>query len=373
MRELLEIRDATGTIVAACEDYVTASFVPRHLDVGTWTVTVPLESASAARLLEPGAGVQLSVDDVPMVSGYVVLVQADTGDGRGLITFTGVDDMVVLTDRLASPQPGTAAPPYNVSAYDTRSGVAETVIKAYADANAGPGAVLARRWPGLTIAPDLARGATVKGTARWPRLLDVAAELATAGGLGLRCVALELDVTQPTDRSATVEFSEARGSLGRLTFEQRAPAATYVYVLGGGEGTARTVLEAAESSAMAAGWWRRERMRDARDTTDLTVMAQRAAEELAGDVDGARLGMTVETIDTPGCQWPDDYGLGDLVRIVTPWGLEVTRQVTQVEIALTADKGTTVTPTLGVLSPETPAALTALTAHARRIARMEAR
>lgn len=370
---LLEIRDASGVIVAACEDYTSATFVAKWLDLGAWTITLPLLSTSTALLLAPGAGVQLSLDDVPVFSGPVITADGDTGDGRGQITISGVDDMVVLADRLASPQPGTAAPPYNLNAYDTRTGVAETVIKAYVNLNAGPGAVSARRWPGLSIATDLVRGSTVTGNARWGRLLDVTAELANAGGLGLRCVALQFDVTAPADRSAVVEFSEQRGSLGRVSFSMQAPGATYVYVAGGGEGTARTLIEAAATPSLSAGWWRRERFRDARDTTDPTVMAQRAVDELDADVDATKLGLTIETIDTPGTRWPTDYSLGDFVSVVTPWDTTLIRRVTALQIALTAEAGTTVTPTLGVLAPETPAAITAIAAQARRLARLETR
>lgn len=376
---LLEIRNAAGQIVAACEDYTDAVFAPRWLDVGMWALTLPLTSSSAGLLLTPGYGIRAELDSIPVISGPAITAQGDTGDGSGQIHIAGVDDMTVLADRLASPQPSAAAPPYSGSAYDVRGGIAESVIKAYVSANAGPSAVPARRWPGLTIAPDLARGSTVSGNARWPRLLDLGAELAVAGGLGLKCVDLTFDVVVPVDRSAMVEFSDDRGSLGKLAFEQQAPTATYVYVAGGGEGVARTFLEQAAGSALAGGWWRRERFRDARDTSDLTVMAQRATEELDADLDATKLGLTVDVTDVEGCRWPTDYALGDIVAVVTPWGVKVSRRVTAITIALSAEAGTTVTPTLGVLTPTTPetsevaAAVAALMAQARRIARLETR
>lgn len=370
---LLEIRDATGTVIAACEDYTSFTGNIRWNDVGAWTVTLPLTSTSAGLLLTPGYGIQFTLDDVIVLSGIALTADGDTGDGVGQVTISGADDMLVLADHLASVQPATATQPYSVSAYDTRTGVAETIIKQYVNLNAGPGAVAARRWPGLTIAADDAQGATVKGNARWGRLLDVCAELALAGGLGLSCVGLVFDVTVPEDLSALVEFSEQRGSLGRVTFSQQAPAATYVYVGGSGEGTARVFYEQAASESLAAGWPRRERFRDARDTADVTVLAQRAAEELAADIDATKLGLTVEAIDAPGCRWPADYQVGDLVTVVTPWGVTLTRRVTALQVSLTAETGTVITPTLGVLAPETPAAIAALSAQARRLARLETR
>lgn len=370
---LLEIRDAAGTVVAACEDYTAFTGSIRYNDVGAWTVTLPLTSASAGLLLTPGYGIQFTVNDVLVLSGMALTADGDTGDGVGQVTISGADDMLVLADRLASAQPATATQPYSVSAYDARTGVAETIIKQYVNLNAGPGAVAARQWPGLTIAADDAQGTSVKGNARWGRLLDVAAELARAGGLGLSCVGLVFDVTVPEDLSATVEFSEQRGSLGRVAFSQQAPGSTYVYVGGSGEGAARTFYEQAATESLAAGWPRRERFRDARDTTDAVVLAQRAVEELGADVDATKLGLTIEAIDAPGCRWPADYQVGDLVTVVTPWGVTLTRRVTGLQVALSAETGTTITPTLGVLAPETPTALAALSAQARRLARLETR
>ena len=373
---LLEIRDAAGQVVEACEDYTAAEFTARWNQLGTWTLTVPLTSSAAALLSRPGYGIVASLDGVARFSGYVLSFGADTGDGTANAVFAGADDLIVLADRLASPEPGTAAPPYAGSAYDTRSGVCETVVKAYVAVNAGSGAVPARRWAGLSIAPDLARGATVTGNTRWHRLLDVCAELALTGGLGLSCVNLVFDVVVPTDRTTLVEFSAARGSLGRVQFAQEAPGATYVVVGGGGEGTARLFVEHANLDALGVGWWRAERFRDARDTSDTVVLAQRATEELHPDIDDTKLGLTVDAIDTPGVRWPTDYQLGDLVTVETPFATTVTRRVAELKISLTAEQGTTVTPTLGVLRPEADAvaaAVAALQAQARRITRLEVR
>ena len=370
---LIEVRDSAGAMVATVDEFESFACTIKHLAPGPWSLALPLDTEPARLLLKNGYGVEVRRYGLPIMSGLVIAAEVDTGDGRGLVTVSGLDDLVILADRLASPQPGTAAPPYATTAYDTRSGIAETIIKQYANVNAGPGAVSTRRWPGFTIATDLARGSSVAGTGRWQSAFDLCRELAVAGGLGLRCVSLIFDVYVPVDRTTSVEFSHRRDSLGALKFSHQAPQATFVYCGGGGEGTARTIVEAINSPAIASGWWRRERFRDARDTTDATILAQRALEDLGVDLDTIAVGVDAEVFEVPGCKWGTDYEVGDLVSIVTPWDVTLTRRVEHVTVVMTPDAGTVITPTLGTLCPEADPLIAALAGQNRRLARLETR
>lgn len=371
----ITVRDGSGARLGIVDVYEKLSLFTRHLDVGAWVLEMDLDDPLVPDLIAPGAGIIVKFNGAVKLSGPVrtpVEIKID-GASRS-IAFTGPDDLTILRDRTAHPQPGTATPPYSGSAYDVRTGAGETVIKAYVDVNAGPGATLARREPGFSIATDLTRGATVTGRFRWGNLLDRVAELATLSGLGLRCLDRVFDVYQPVDRSADVEFSTPRGSLAGLSYRRDAPAATYAYVGGGGEGTARTIVEAENSSALADGWPRIEVFADRRDTTDPTELAQAATSALIGEDSAGtdRVGVSITTTDTDGTEYGVDYEVGDVVSWVDPWGTKFPLSVQAAKIEITPS-GVNVEPTLGTIVPEIPAQFQRLRSLARRTSRLEQR
>lgn len=367
-RWIIEGRDRWGVVQKTCDTYISFSTVMNYSGVGTWSLVCPVNQPIVELLLSPGSGVQFrkSTSNSPVSSGYCTGASIKAG----VATFAGVDDLIVLADSLASPQPGTAVPPYSTFEFDVRSGVAETVIKAYVNANIGPSAVTARRWPGLTIAPDLARGSAVTGGPRWTQLIDAVKTLATSGGLGFKCVGLVFDVVAPATRTA--KFSVADGTLADVAFTQSVPQATYVYVGGSGAGTSRLIVEGWLGSALAAGWWRRERFVDGGDVSDTTVLVRKGAEALGVvDVDPTKIGLTLDVVPNT-LLFGVDYSLGDFVTVVTPWGPEYVRRVEQV--AITADQdGVKVVPSLGPLGAEIASTASALAEHNRRLATLERR
>lgn len=370
----LTVRDRTGARLGVIDTYDKLTMSMRHLDVGTWVLDLPLDAPLVPELVTPGAGLIVERDDVVVLSGPMMPVGVKHDGEAGTVTVSGFDDLLALRNRAASPQPATVVPPYNSQAYDVRTGICETVIKQYVDVNAGPGALVSRRRVGLTVAADQARGGTVTGRARWHNLLTHVVELAVLGGLGVRCKDLVFDVYQPVDRTATVEFSDDRQNLAGYSFERQPPAATYVYVLGGGEGTARTVVEAINSQAIADGWDRIEAVSDRRDTTDPAELAQAATAALIGEGSSStdRTGVTILPVDTEAAAFGVDYQLGDLVAWVDPWGVRSSRLVQAVQIDITPG-AEIVVPTLGSIIPDTPAQFARLQSLARRAARLEVR
>lgn len=338
--------------LAQVDDFAGCEAIVRFNAVGSWVLSgLPATSDAAVVLLEEGSGLVITRDGTTFLSGPVADLERVSVADSDVVQVAGVDDLVLLADRLASPEPATLAPPYATSAYDVRTGVGSSVLRQYVDVNAGPGAIAARRTAGLTLAADPGLGGSVTGRARWQPLTEILSELAlAAGGLGFRVRQsgsdLPFTVYQPTDRSAEVVLGYDFGSLRAFRHSVKRPGANYVVTGGGGEGIARTVRER-EDGESRARWGRIERFLDQRHTSDALELDQALDEELARSASAT--GLSIETIDTANLVYGDDYDLGDKVRVMI--GESAIDEIVR-EVRLTLDpSGAVVTPAIGTPSP----------------------
>jgi hypothetical protein len=369
----LYVIDATGARVAELDDYAQATIIPRFLAIGAWRLEAARTPAAELLLLD-GYGIQFVRDTTVVLSGPVrERVREYRATAEGFVdgyTFTGPDELVYLADRLAHPQPAASAPPYSSTAYDVRTGVASTILRQYVDVNAGPSAIAARRVTGLTLGADPVVGTSITGRARWQNLFDLLVELATIAGVGFRLADRTFEVYDPVDRSATVKLSVALGSLRGVTYTERASRANYVVVGGGGEGTARTIVEDSVPTEITR-WGRIETFVDRRDTTNTTELGEAAdgALEDGAAVRGFKLDLAETEATTPFA----DYNLGDLVS-VTVDGVEFTDVVRELNIVLGRD-GETITPTVGdpTADPTKPRIFDAVARALRAVRNLERR
>jgi microcystin-dependent protein len=114
-------------------------------NVGSWTLVLANGHPMVPVLRTPGAGIIITRVDTGAVltSGPVdspTLDVSATSPG-GTVTFTGVTDSVILSDRLAYPDPTTPNAAAQSVANDTRTGTAEDLMYAYVDQNIGPSAM----------------------------------------------------------------------------------------------------------------------------------------------------------------------------------------------------------------------------------------
>lgn len=335
----LYLRDPTLQREGQIDDFEKCEAIARFNDIGTWTVDVDGRAPLAAKLATPGYGIELVRDDTTVVMSGPMRHRVWSRDGDQLqLTVSGVDDMIWLKRRLAHPQPATAAPPYNTNEYDVRTGVASTVLRAYVNANAGAGALAPRQVTGLGLDTDPLAGTTVTGRARWQVLLQLLQELAIAGGnLGFRVTksgtSLLFQVYEPTDRTSSVILSTELGNLFGYDYESEASEVNYVYLGGGGEGTARTVREGSDSAEVTS-WGRIEAFQDRRDTTDTGELDQEITKTLTEGV--GKTGLSINPVDIDGMVFLQDYNLGDLVTYVID-GEPNTQIVREARITLTPD------------------------------------
>lgn len=324
---IIRVRAADLSVVAEITDVASPDFVLRHQAVGSFVLSVPANSVAAPFLRAPGAGIILLRNGRTLFSGPVRRIQDSLAEQDGAMVSTlevsGPDDTVILAESLASPEPATSGPPYDTDEYDVRTGPAESLMHGYVSDNAGPTAVAARIRAGLTLGVDGVHGATVTGRARWHTLLEVLQTLArqsvAAGGvdIGFRVVQTGESLTflteVPQDRRATARFSTEFGNLRGFTYEDVAPAATYVVTAGQGEGTARAVAETEDTAATARWAARIEQFKDRRDVPTGDELVAAAGEALLESQGKSRL--TLDPVDTENLAFGVGYNVGDIVTV----------------------------------------------------------
>lgn len=316
----------------------------RFNNVGNWSISLPSDQPMAEALRQPGAGLIVTGPDGVLLSGPTASATLDKtkDDPEGVWLISGVDDSVILADRLAYPDPTVANPALSTVANDDRTGKASTIMCAYVDNNIGVSAVSARRIASLIASVDPVAGSTLTGSPRFTILGELLTNLASIDGLGFDVKqvgsALQFSVFQPVDRSAYIRMDIANNTLSKAEYGYASPEATRAIVGGTGVGTERTLLEVVSASATAAesAWGRRiERFVDQNNESDPVVLAQKGAEELA------KSGKTFTSVDiVPSSdltmRYGNDWNLGDKVG-VTIGNQAVAATVTTVAIRIDSD------------------------------------
>lgn len=310
------VRDKDLNRVAEVDDYHSLDLIPRFNNPGSWALDLPIVSDAAKEIVKQKSGVIVQKDGQTIFSGPVTSRKRMWNADEDKITVTGYDDLIYIYRSLAYPVP--LGPPYTSQAYDIRTGVAETIIKQFVDVNIGPNARSDRRIQNLILQPDQGLGKTVTGRARFHSLIELFRMLALAGGdLGFRIVqvdkSLEFQVYQPSDKTKEVVFSPLLGNLIDFEYLTADPDTNYVVVGGGGEGTARTILERGDSTSISK-YGRIESFVDRRDTTDQAELEQSLNEELAQKAE--RTGLSIVPIDIEGTSFNANYNLGDKVSVI---------------------------------------------------------
>lgn len=342
----VEIRDASlkrvGQLLPA--DLVGFEAVLRYNDIGSWKCNLPVGHRMAEYLKQAGSGIIISTAEGTLLSGPTVSVvqSQETGDPTGTYEIAGVDDSVLLKERLAYPTPTTADVTAQTNAYDERTGAAETVIKAYVTANIGASAPTARKVPGLVVDASAGLGSTVTATARFETLQELIGGLADTANLGftIEQVGTELHfiVFEPTDRSGKIRLDVYNGKLSRSEYTYAQPKVTRAIVGGDGDGAARTFLETTTTDSLAAetAWGRRiEVFTDARSSTDTNALQQSGTELLTKD-GKTQISVSISPSDDQTMLFGKDWNLGDKLTVVMG-NLELVSVVTEVGLLINSD------------------------------------
>lgn len=345
------VQDSALVRQGAVDDVVTGELRKRWNAPGAFQLELDGANPALSLLATAGARVEVTRDGTTVLAGPVSMLRRVRTPQRSSVFVAGPDDLGLLWERVAHPQPGTASPPWSSTAEDVRTGTLSTILRQFVDYNAAPSAVTAREVPHLALGTDPVTGASTTLRARYQTLGEFVAAAATAAALRIDvactpATSLTFEVAACADKTGSVQFSEAFGNLAGYTYELAAPTATTVYVGGQGEGTARTFRVQTDSAAESA-WRRVEALVDRRD---LSVSAELDAAGLEALAEmGARTSLSITPIETESVAWPVDYQVGDLVAVVVDGG-QITDRVS--EVVVTLDRyGARASATVGALKP----------------------
>ena len=344
-----EVRDESLNRVGQLlpTDLVGWKSVLRFNNVGSWEITLPADHVLGLVLAAPGAGIIVTHRTAGVIlSGPTTAVEnvSEAGDPNGVMKISGVDDSVILGERLAYPTPSSADVTAQTSAYDTVSSeIASTAMYGYIERNLVAGvAPSARAVPSLVLAADTAIGTNVTKSARFDILGELLTELAVVDGLGFDIkqndLELEFSVYEPVNRSGEIRMDVQNNTLSSTSYGYGVMGLSRAIVAGQGEGADRQFVEVdtAESLAAETLWGRRiETFIDQRNTAVLAELEQAGLEALAES------GLTITSIDVvpssdTTMRYGIDWNLGDSVTVVVG-GQEVSAVVTQVALSVEAD------------------------------------
>lgn len=330
------------TQLAQVDTFTSATLVARHNAVSAYELVMPADTEAARAILTAARPRILFVtEDGVLRSGPVIRLHRSFAADADVLTVNGVDDLAWLARRLAHPEPGVSAPPYNHQAYHTISGAASQVIADFVSWNAGPKAILNRQVPGLQVPVPVALGPQVKLSARYQNLLDFVTPTAKAAGLGFRVRDLIFETFVP---SGSARFSVELGTLASWESAMDAPDVTYVYVAGQGEGMARTIRELYDQPALMA-WGRFETFQDRRDTADAAELDQAGRETLADSLHPPSI--VLSTLDTQAQEFGRDWNVGDTAYYKLADGTPVRDVIVEAKIELQPNRPPIITPVMG--------------------------
>jgi hypothetical protein len=353
---LIEVRDRTlervGTITHEFMD-LTAKLPDNS--VGEWVLTLPGAHPMVPHLNAEG-------------SGIIVYVRGETWSGPtshpaketnrenpdGTWTFTGITDDIILADARAFPDPSNANPSTQSRSNDTRTGNAETLMRAYVAFNIANAAIMvdhtgapAGRLAGLrrklrVESLNQNRGPVLTKSPRFQILHELLSEIATYANLSYRVVQREdhlvFEVVTRRDRSDLVRLDIHNGTLSSEQFEKAPPTITRGIIAGQGEGTERAIVLRTNATAAAAeeSWGRViETFIDQRDAKTVVELEQSGDEKL---IEGGFTASNIKVIasDDQTMEYGEAWRQGDLVAVVIA-GQEVKTRVSAVAFVINKD------------------------------------
>ena len=319
-------------------------------DIGTLSLSLPkpsnwrtlfaLDNFLEVERTHPVTG-ELQVEET-----YLVRETNPYRDGNDeLIVVGGVALNHLIKRRVVNP----ADDPAQAGGYSTKAGRAEVVMRAYAREQMGDLASAARRTPGLTIPAGTGNGNTLGDRLNMENLFDKMQDFAHrsfvdfhlrrdyANQLVLDIAPMGVDRTKTTNAPGRpyLYFSPARNNLNSPSLDyDRREEATFCYVLGQGQGSARYVYPVSAVTVYDSIFNRIEFTADAsnaKDNSPTTIVG--AGQDALRDKRAVpSFGFQPNGID-PGTVYRADFDLGDYVTV--GWdGFEVDERITAIEITL---------------------------------------
>ena len=343
---VIEVFDKTFHREGWIGDPLAVSATPRHNAIGTCTFSVASDHRRLPALAASGARCRIKYLDQHLLSGRVSLLGGKGPGLSGEVELTVEDDFRLLYSVLGWPVP-TASLTGQTVAYDTRTGPAESVAKAFVQANA-----INRLGLPVTNATDLGRGANVTVSLRMRPLADRLLPVIEPAGIGLTVrqegAGLVVDAYEPVDYPRLL--SEESGTVSDWKWSSAAPMATRVVAGLQGEATARTFYALTDPARETEWGDKIEVFRDARDIEDDPSLANSRMQESL-DEGAPTSGLSLTLSETRAFSY-DPTGttgvrVGDRVRIAVGPDVIVQDLLREVTLTYTTEEGLSVTPVVG--------------------------
>lgn len=323
-------------------DPVSVELTIRHNGQSAATVEVAADHERIGHLMTPGTRLVIDRNPGIYLSGPIV-GRSGSGEPGGTVTLTVEDDWRLLSRVLGWPAPGQPITNQGAAtAYDTKTGPAETVLKWFVSRN------IARLGIPAAVSADLGRGQTITASLRMHRLADRLLPAIDQAGIGVTVrqagAGLTVDCYTPTVR--TREITPSSGIVRSWSWQQTGPTATRAIIGGQGEGTAREFRRRI-ATAVESDWADVvEVFVDARDTSITAELDARGDEAL---IEGApKTGLKLELSETGSFRYGVAVSVGDqVITRLVPGGPAVTDILREVSLSWTKDDGLTITPVIG--------------------------
>lgn len=321
---------------------VSLTVNPRHNVLGTATMVMDADHPRISDLLAGGARAVIEYRGEHIIGGPI---RARSGKGPAkvaTVTFGIEDDYRLVHRVLGWPNPtGAITAQGAVTAYDVKSGPAETVVKWFI------GRAATRLGLPVTLAPDLGRGSTITVQMRMHPLSDRLYPAVDLAGIGITVkqsgAGLLVDCYTPVTR--TQVLSEASGVLVDWEWSNADPSATRVVMAGQGEGTAREFALRTDTAREAAFGDVVEVFGDARDVALPADLLPRGDLLLA---DGApKYGLKLTLAETDAWGYGKSVRVGDKVTAQIGPAATVTDVLREAVLQWDREGGLTVTPQVG--------------------------
>lgn len=340
MKQTIKILSPTLEQLGEITEYVSIIFTRSWHGVGDFQLIVHRE-ANLVNQITKGSFIALDRNKVAIVKHREIQLD-ENGKATENWLFKGWTLKGLTRQRITEPPSNTA--------YDNKSGNAETVMKHYIDRHLVNPPNPDRVIPNLVIAPNQNRGSQISWQSRFKVVAEDLEEISLASNLGWD-ITLDtvnnqfvFDVFEGLNRSVNqserspVYFSPEFGNVKTQSFTDSDLNMRNVgFVAGQGEGVERRVLELGES----AGFDRYETFIDARDVgTDedgeplppnveqqvLTERGQQKLDELNNEL---FFEAEIMSPDAP-FKYEVDYKLGDIITSMNrEWGILTDRRITE--------------------------------------------
>ncbi len=321
----ISIIDSDFNLRAQIDDYESLTWVRKWHKTGSFELHINAKKNNVSEL-QKGRVVLHGTKAAFILHKEISISES----GEEVVMVRGASVSSLLGRRITIPPEGKA--------YDRINSQIETIMKSYVNTNCINPADIKRVLPGLTLAPDLGRGAKMVHQSRLKLLDEELEKLSIVSGLGWK-VSMDMegerwvfdvyegrDLTAGQEINPPVIFSVGFDSIKAQTFvDSELGHKNLAYIGGQGQGAERLIIKIGQE---LTGLDRLETFVDARDIEDALDLPDRGVQKLAEL--GKVLAFENEVLTNGPFAYGIDWDLGDIVTATNKgWGVTLDTRITE--------------------------------------------